>query len=167
VGYNRAEINVIPVNIPPLRQRRDDVAPLALHFFNEVKEKYNVDKRLESKALAVMEEYSWPGNVRELKNVIERLVVLSEEVTISAQQVAEQLNRNERQSQPPVVVNSLLPLKNAQEIVERELLNMALSRCKTTRRAAEALGIAHSSVVRKVARHNLKMVQKWTINEDN
>ncbi len=160
-------INVIPINIPPLRQRQEDIAPLALHFFKEINAKYGVEKRLEPKGLAVMEEYPWPGNVRELKNVIERLVVLSEDTVISSQQVAEHLYRNERQSLPPVVVNSLLPLKDAHEIMERDLLNMALSRWKTTRRAAEALGIAHSSVVRKIARYNIKAVQKWTTGKDN
>lgn len=160
-------INVIPITVPPLRQRREDIAPLTLHFFKEIQAKYGVEKRLEPKALAVMEEHSWPGNVRELKNVTERLVVLSEGIVISAQQVAEQLYRNEKLSQPPVVVNSLLHLKDAQEIVEKQLLNMALSRCKTTRRAAEALGIAHSSVVRKVARYNIRMVQKWSTAIDN
>ncbi|MCL6558798.1 MAG: sigma 54-interacting transcriptional regulator [Firmicutes bacterium] len=160
-------INVVPITVPPLRQRREDVVPLALHFLKEFKGKYGVEKRLEPKALSVLEDYPWLGNVRELENVIERLGVLCEGGLISARQVVEQLYRNEKKPLPPVAVNSLLPLKDAQEILEKELLNMALNRCKTTRKAAEVLGIAHSSVVRKAARYNMKAVQQWTKKIEN
>jgi len=155
-------INVVPIVVPPLRQRREDIVPLALHFLKAFKEKYGVEKRLENKAIAVLEDYPWPGNVRELENVIERLGVFCEGGMITAQQVAEQLYRNEKKPLPAVIVNSLLPLKEAQEMLEKELLNMALARCKTTRKAAEALGMAHSSVVRKAARYKMRAVQKWT-----
>jgi len=155
-------INVVPIVVPPLRQRREDIVPLALHFLKGFKEKYGVEKRLENKAIAVLEDYPWPGNVRELENIIERLGVFCEGAMITAQQVAEQLYRDEKKPLPAVTVNSLLPLKEAQEMLEMELLNMALARCKTTRKAAEILGIAHSSVVRKAARYKMRAVQKWT-----
>ncbi|MCL6639019.1 MAG: sigma 54-interacting transcriptional regulator [Firmicutes bacterium] len=154
-------VNVIPIAVPPLRQRREDIVPLTLHFLKEYKARYGVEKRLEPKALAALEDYPWPGNVRELENFIERLGALYEDNLLSAENVVEQLYRSEKRL-PPVTVNHLIPLKDAQEIVEKELLSMALSRCKTTRRAADALGIAHSSVVRKAARYNLKAVQLWT-----
>ncbi len=154
-------INVVPINVPPLRQRREDIIPLVMYFFNCFKEKYNVDKCFEPGALALFEAYQWPGNVRELKNVIERLVILCESNIISDKLVAEQLNRNPKQTLKPVVVNGLLPLKDAQEIMERDLLQMALDKYKTTRKAAQALGIAHSSVVRKLARHDIKAVHLW------
>jgi transcriptional regulator with PAS, ATPase and Fis domain len=155
-------INVVPINVPPLRQRREDIIPLVMHFLNCFKEKYRADKCFEPDALALLEAYEWPGNVRELKNVIERLVILCESNIISGQTVAEQLSRNPKQTPKPVVVNGLLPLKDAQEMLEKDLLQMALDKYKTTRKAAQALGIAHSSVVRKVARHDMKAVQLWT-----
>lgn len=159
-------INVVPINVPPLRQRREDIIPLVMHFLNSIKEKYQVEKRLEPGALDMLEEYRWPGNVRELKNVIERLIILSEGNTISVQQVAEQLNRSPKRPLKPVVVNGLLPLKDAQEMLEKDLLEMAMNRHKTTRKAARALGIAQSSVVRKLARYNIKSVQQWTTSLD-
>lgn len=160
-------INVVPINVPALRQRRGDIVPLVMHFLKVFKEKYGVEKHLEPKALAMLENYPWPGNVRELENVIERLEVLCEGDLISAQQLAEQLYRKDGKTLPPLIVNSLLPLKEAQEMLEKELLSMALSGCKTTRKAAQVLGIAHSSVVRKAARHNMKATQQWTNNVDN
>lgn len=160
-------LNVVPISVPPLRQRRDDIIPLVMNFFNCFQEKYHVNKCFEPEALSLLEEYQWPGNVRELKNVIERLVILCEGNIITEHLVAEQLNRNPKQTSDAVVVNELLPLKDAQEILERELLQMALDKYKTTRKAAQALGIAHSSVVRKLARHDMKSVQLWTSYADN
>lgn len=154
-------INVIPVKIPPLRQRREDIAPLAMHFLKRCKEKHGIEKYFEPEVLSMMEGYSWPGNVRELGNVIERLVVLFEGNLIRTEHMADQFYSNEKKSLPPVVINDLLPIKDAQELIEKELLNMALNRFKTTRKAAKALGISHSSVVRKAARYNIKAVQEW------
>ncbi len=160
-------INVVPINVPPLRQRREDIIPLVMYFFNYFKEKYHVDKCFDQEALALLKAYHWPGNVRELKNVIERLVILCESNVISHQLVAEQLNRNAKPTTKPIVVNGLLPLKDAQEMLERDLLQKALDKYKTTRKAAQALGIAHSSVVRKLARHDIKAVQLWTTYLDS
>ncbi len=160
-------INVVPINVPPLRQRRDDIIPLVMNFCKCFQEKYHVNKFFAPEALSVLEAYQWPGNVRELKNVIERLIILCEDNIISDQLVAEQLNRNPRLTLDPVVVNSLLPLKDAQEKLERDLLQLALDKYKTTRKAAQALGIAHSSVVRKLARHDIKSVQLWTTSIDS
>lgn len=149
-------LNVVPINVPPLRQRRDDIIPLVMNFFNCFQEKYHVSKCLEPEALELLENYQWPGNVRELKNVIERLIILCEDNMITEQLVAEHLNSNPKPTPNAVVVNGLIPLKDAQDILERELLQMALDKYKTTRKAAQALGIGHSSVVRKLARHNMK-----------
>jgi len=106
-------------------------------------------------------DYEWPGNVRELKNVIERLVILCDGKTISDQQVSEHLICNQKQTPKQIVVNGILPLKEAQEMMEKDLLQMAINKYKTTRKAAQALGIAHSSVVRKLARYDMKAVQPW------
>jgi len=160
-------INVIPINVPSLRQRKDDIIPLVTYFVNSFNVKYHVDRFLEPKALAILMDYEWPGNVRELKNVIERLVILCDGNTISDQQVSEQFNSNQKQTPKPVVVNGILPLKDAQEMMERDLLQMAINKYKTTRKAAQALGIAHSSVVRKLARHDMKALQLWATYIDN
>lgn len=66
---------VVPIEVPPLRDRREDVPQLAYHFVQEFNGQYGLSKRIGEDAIAVMESYSWPGNVRELRNIIERLVV--------------------------------------------------------------------------------------------
>ncbi len=111
-------INVVPIVVPPLRRRREDIVPLALHFLKKFREKNGVEKQLSPKAMVVLEEYSWPGNVRELENIIERLGVFCEGPVIDDQQVMEQLYRNAKKPPSPVAVNSLLPLRDAREIIE-------------------------------------------------
>lgn len=155
-------INVVPITVPPLRERKEDIIPLALHFLKLFNEKYGAGKKLDSGAMSVLELYNWPGNVRELENLIERIGILCEDGLIGSRQLRDQLYRNEKKTLQPIMVNSLMPLKDAQEILEKELLNTALNRFKTTRKAAEVLGIAHSSVVRKAAKYKLKSVQQWT-----
>jgi transcriptional regulator with PAS, ATPase and Fis domain len=82
-GHFRADLyyrlNVIPIEIPPLRNRREDIAPLLKHFLNDYNEKYGEKKHFDREAIAMCERYSWPGNVRELQNVIERLVLTAED----------------------------------------------------------------------------------------
>lgn len=70
-------LNVVPITIPPLRERRDDIIPFAESFLEELNKKYNLRKRLTASACQAMLNYAWPGNVRELKNIIERMVIMS------------------------------------------------------------------------------------------
>ena len=69
-------LNVVPLTIPPLRERREDIIPLADAFLEELNKKYGFKKQFSTSAFQAMEEYGWPGNVRELKNVVERMVIL-------------------------------------------------------------------------------------------
>ncbi len=71
-------LKVIPITIPPLRERKEDIVPLVNFFLKELNEYYNYDKVISSKAMKLLINYDWPGNVRELQNEVERLVVTSE-----------------------------------------------------------------------------------------
>jgi len=77
-------INVIPILIPPLRERRNDILPLTYHFLQKLNKKYGYDRILAPEVCQKLEQYDWPGNVRELENIIEQLVVMSEERQIRA-----------------------------------------------------------------------------------
>lgn len=80
-------LKVIPINIPPLRERKVDIVPLVSFFLKKLNEHYNYDKIISSRAMKLLIDYSWPGNVRELQNEIERLVVTSESQVISGEDV--------------------------------------------------------------------------------
>ena len=70
-------LNVIPLAIPPVRGRRDDIIPLCLHFLHEFCQKYNLQKSFSEDVLARLKRYDWPGNVREIRNFVERMVVMT------------------------------------------------------------------------------------------
>ena len=71
-------INVLPLTVYPLRERREDILPLALFFLDHYNKKYNLHRQITPTTLQALVEYSWPGNVRELKNAIEEMTVLSQ-----------------------------------------------------------------------------------------
>ncbi|SMC73549.1 sigma-54 interaction domain-containing protein [Papillibacter cinnamivorans] len=76
-------LNVIPITIPPIRDRRKDIVPLASLFLNQYNTRYGCSKRFDDDLLRAMEDYTWPGNVREIKNVVERMVIASSSVCLT------------------------------------------------------------------------------------
>ena len=70
---------IFPVHIPPLRERPDDILPLAQLFLQTLNRKYDFKKYLSPLSAKMMQDYSWPGNIRELRNIIERAVIISNE----------------------------------------------------------------------------------------
>jgi transcriptional regulator with PAS, ATPase and Fis domain len=154
-------LNVIPINIPPLRERTEDISLLAFHFLQELNEKYDRNYHLTPDAVNILEFYSWPGNVRELQNIIERIVVTADEQAIDAEFVSQFLSLGLEHKKLKPVVTKVMPLQDALDYVEEQLIVMAMNQFKTTTRAAKALGISQSSVSRKYQKvindKNIKM----------
>jgi transcriptional regulator with PAS, ATPase and Fis domain len=142
-------LNVIPIRIPPLRERIEDISLLAFHFLQQLNEKYERNYHLTPDAVNVLEFYSWPGNVRELQNIIERLVVSSDHSAIDAEFVSQFLSMGYELKKMRPVVTRVMPLQDAIDYVEEQLIIMAMNQYKTTTKAAKALGISQSSVSRK------------------
>lgn len=142
-------LNVIPLQVPPLRERMEDVPVLAFHFLQQLNEKYNRNYHLTPDALNLLEFYAWPGNVRELQNMIERLVVSADEPVIDAEFVSKFLTPGYDFNKSKPVITRVLPLQEALHSVEEQLILLAMKQYKTTTKAAKALGISQSSVSRK------------------
>lgn len=139
-------LNVVPINIPPLRERGNDILLLSKHFLDEFNKKYGYNKKISSDVFEYLVCYSWPGNVRELKNIIERLVVLSVNNTITIEDLpVNMLGRSNNQN----LFNKELKLKDAVYNLERELINNACEKYSNVRDAAKSLGIDASTLVRK------------------
>ncbi|KJS50733.1 sigma 54-interacting transcriptional regulator [Desulfosporosinus sp. BICA1-9] len=149
-------LNVLPIEVPPLRERKEDILPLTMHFILLYNEKYRVVKRLDPKAIPILEAYSWPGNVRELQNVLERLLVVTEEALIQPLQVQIQLSKFKTKFNSPITVNEILPIQQAKEMLEKELIIMAFDSYPSIRKAAEVLGLDHSNVMRKALKYGIK-----------
>ncbi|MED3561105.1 sigma 54-interacting transcriptional regulator [Bacillus xiapuensis] len=142
-------LNVIPIHIPPLRERVEDISLLAFHFLQQLNEKYDRNYHLTPDAINVMEFYPWPGNVRELQNIIERLVVSADEPAIDAEFVSQFLSLGYEYKKMKPVITRVIPLQEAIDQVEEQLIVLAMKQYKTTTKAAKALGISQSSVSRK------------------
>src|SRR5690606_29351815 len=105
---------VIPIVVPPLRDRRDDVPPLIEHFLRKYNDKYRLNKSISPEVIERLLEYDWPGNVRELQNIVERMVVLTRDEIISLENLPPQIKplvQTNRQFH--VDVADVIPLKEA------------------------------------------------------
>ena len=139
-------LNVLPLRVPALRERREDIEPLCQGILDEMNEKYATAKSFSEEARQQLRAYSWPGNIRELRNVIERLVVVSANDRINAEELPEHM----RQIHEPAEGKTL---SAALESLERRLILDAYERCGTTTGVAKALGISQPTAARKIARY--------------
>lgn len=158
-GLFRADLyyrlNVVPINIPPLRKRTDDIIPLAIHFLEKFNSKYKMNKRFEPEVLLAFERYKWPGNVRELENVVERLVIISDDEIIGLHHLPFNNKITNDTSGLTIEVLNPVPLQTASEILEKKLIAKALQLTGSTRKAAKILGVTHPTVIRKAQKYNL------------
>jgi two-component system response regulator AtoC len=151
-------LNVCPVFIPPLRERKEDIIPLAEHFISH----YNLKFRKDIKGLAPEVEklfmgYDWPGNVRELKNAVERAMIFEEESLITAKNLPIRLNKKSNGSPknfPEKFSENNLSLRD----LERELLKEALTKARGNQsQAAKLLEITRDTLRYKIKKYRLNL----------
>lgn len=153
-------IHVIPIEIPPLRERRDDIPRLCHYYLRQLNKTYGTKKVLHPHVLDVFMRYRWPGNVRELENLMERLVITSEDRVLQLEHLPQNIVRD---SEPAVEEREMITapheppmtLKQALQAVEKEWLKRAYRQCQTTYEMADYLGISQPSVIRKLKRYNI------------
>lgn len=144
-------LNVLPILVPPLRARREDIALLIDHFVARNNARLGTTIRgVDPEARRLLMEYSWPGNVRELENTIERAMVLSDGDLLVAADLPERV----REARDPVQVqlaSGELSIKKTTRIIEETLIRRALQKTKGNRtRAAEALELSHRALLYKI-----------------
>lgn len=146
-------LNVIPIEIPPLRARRDDIPALVLKVLANFNKTMAVQKRMAPEAMDLLMLHDYPGNVRELINLIERMVILSDAETLSLSDVPGQLNFRTTSCLDSAVEG--LSLKEAVAAFESNLISAAMERHGTLSQAARSLGIHPSTLCRKVSRYRI------------
>jgi DNA-binding NtrC family response regulator len=145
-------LNVIPIELPPLRERRDDIPALVEHFVKKHAQRTGrrID-RMDESVLDALQEYDWPGNVRELENTIERAVVLSPEPVITARAVSVAGAATPQTSGLPS-----LRLRQNIEWVERETIRRALDSSRGVKKdAAELMGISQRALSYYLAKYRI------------
>lgn len=171
-------LNVIPIRLPPLRDRQEDILPLANYFLSHFCQKYSKDKLLTPHTLEVFRRYPWPGNVRELRNVVERSVVMSMgrniEISDLAYFTGSMVNDNSSPARPQsetqdrVQTYSPSPASNFEAMLqegisleqyldqcEREYLGYTLQKYRSSYQAAQALGTSQTSIMRRKKKYGL------------
>jgi DNA-binding NtrC family response regulator len=156
-------LHVITVQLPPLRERRDDIPLLVQHFL----EKYSAENQkthleLTPEALDLLLEYDWPGNVRELENVIERAVVLSSGQRIDIDLVPDHVRSSKRFQMPQFVVPPEgISYRDAESAFQRGLIESALEQAGgVQKRAAELLHIKPTTLNEMIKRHDIRPRRK-------
>ncbi|MHB1418999.1 MAG: sigma 54-interacting transcriptional regulator [Bacillota bacterium] len=144
-------LNVVPLRIPPLRDRREDIIPLIKSFLDRYNKRYNLVKEISPITMEYLLDYIWPGNVRELENMIERLVVTAPGNVITQEELPLQFVQK-RLPGSSITVKGIVPLKDAVMEVERQMIFQAIEHYGSTYKAAKALNIDQSTLVRKINR---------------
>ena len=149
-------LNVIPIHVPAVRERKDCLVPLIRHYIDHFSNINHQPKRLSRTVIDALLSYSFPGNVRELMNICERLVVMSETEVIDLADLPSQIAGSVK---VPLAEDMEWPetmtLQQALETVERNLLTKARQRYRSQTRIAEVLGVNQSTIARKLKRYDL------------
>ena len=150
-------LRVLTVEIPPLRERPDDIPVLAMHFLQEIIKKSGLQKNFDPQVLNCFLTYRWPGNVRELRALVQSLATMSEEETITMQDLPQYM-----QAQSPLPQGSVSfrqPMREAVAELERNMIMAALTETGSTYKAARRLKVSQSTIVRKAQRYKIGLVE--------
>ena len=174
-------LNVIPIWLPPLRERREDIPVLSEYFLNKIAEELGCEpKKLSGEAMDALIHYSWPGNIRELENVMERINILADGREVQKEDLPHYISENYHTSvndevpSEAVTENGLydaglsLGKTSAEEIVtgndeimpweyyEREIIRKALKKYGSYNAAGKALGLTHKTVAAKARKYHIE-----------
>ncbi len=154
-------LNVISFYLPPLRSRKQDIAPLLLHYCYIFNKKYSANKVFSMELLNVLSEYSWPGNVRELRNLVERMFILCMEDTFKPEHFYKTYLKKEQRNceleafEDGIAVNGIPPLSSSVKTLEKIIVSRALEKTRNTRKAAQLVGVSQTTIMRKIKEYNL------------
>ena len=149
-------LNVLPINLPPLRERNEDIPLLCNHFINQFNNRLHKDIiGITPAAMSLLLKHNWPGNVRELENVIERALVLAEDKLLVPENFPSLIGEREGTDQIDKIFEGY-SLKDAQKDLEKMLISKALTKTEGNRtKAAQLLEISHPSLLSKIKTYNI------------
>ncbi|TYR81371.1 PAS domain S-box protein [Priestia megaterium] len=146
-------LNVVPIMVPSLKERRDDILPLVQLFLRQANQKHAKQKEIDVKLHDFFYRYNWPGNVRELSNLIERMVLTTQSELLKIEDLPVEYTES---TNSDLIFTQLLTLKEAVELAEKKVLSLAVEKYKTTYEIAEALETSQPTIVRKLKKYQLK-----------
>ncbi len=155
-------LNVVPVHLPPLRRRKEDIPILTAHLVQKFNRRLGKNiKKISSAAMDKLNRYNWPGNIRELENILERAMILAQDTEIMPEQII--LDRNYAGetgdgSLPHFPGNNenCGALNAAVDGFEKQFIEQALLKFGSIRHTAKALGVSHTTIMNKIKKYGLK-----------
>ena len=141
-------LNVIRIHIPPLRQRPEDILPLAHQFLERFCGEYGKQLALSPRFVAFLEQYSWPGNVRQLENLMERLVITAQDPILDVTALPVEFTGGDTPLPAPTGT-----LAERMDAFEGQIIRDSYRRCGTTVAVAKELGISQATAARKIAKY--------------
>ena len=148
-------ISVIPLSLPPLRERRGDISTLANHFLSQLDDRYGGNRSFSSEVIELLNDYAWPGNIRELKNCVERMAVLSSGDIITAEFIPPQIANSRSRRSKKAIEN--YRLQDILEKTERDTIQAVLSLTRGNKaRAIDILGISKRNFYMKLDKYHLR-----------
>lgn len=148
-------LNVVPLFISPLRERRDDILPLVLHFLEKSNKTFGEQRTFSAEAIEAFCKYDFPGNIREVANLVERLVVTAEEDRIDIKNLPSVITGCMTKPTTSAILPEEMPLKETLEKYEGSIIEEAVKRYGSQREAAKILKVDQATISRKIRRHLL------------
>lgn len=148
-------INVLPLHVPPVRKRQDDILGLIYFYLERYNHKYQKNCKLSGEVLHALQDYDWPGNIRELENLVERLVVIADEDDIDADDLPFHIVKQKANHSSYAYELPGENLTEKLENVEKKMIVEAYAKYKTTRKAAQELGITQSLFMRRMKKYSI------------
>ena len=159
-------LNVVPIEIPSLRERVEEIPYLIYHFIAKYNTLYNRDINILPDAIDLLCIYDWPGNVRQLENTIERIVVTSRELNVDSSLVYKYIPWKKDVIKEPPIIDHIMPLQEAVDMIEEQLIKMAIDKYKSVKLAAKVLDISQPTMSRKYKKIREK-IQHETLSPSN
>ena len=149
-------INIVPIVIPPLRERPDDIPLLLTYFLKRYSEQYKKDFSITSEVVDLLSQYSFPGNIRELSNLVERMVIMTKGAIIELSSLPKYIKESVKLPFNKVKKWQGFSLKQALREFEMQIIQEATKKCKNQQELAKLLGISQPTVARKLRSYKLK-----------
>ncbi|MGE5702924.1 MAG: sigma-54 interaction domain-containing protein [Clostridia bacterium] len=150
-------LNILPIHVPALHERQEDILSLLYHNLNKCNERYKKNRTFAPKTLQLLQNYHWPGNIRELENLIERLVITAMDDDISPEDLPEKIRRDRNDEGGHLLFLPGESLSEMVERMERDVIVHAYQRHQSTRQVARSLGITQSSLMRRLKKYGIRV----------
>ncbi|MFL6556828.1 MAG: hypothetical protein ACJ8MO_11995, partial [Bacillus sp. (in: firmicutes)] len=152
-------LNVVPIEIPSLSDRTEEIPYLIYHFVGKYNTLYHRNINILPDAIDLLCIYDWPGNVRQLENTIERIVVTSKEWNVNSGLIYKYIPKKAAEKEPPMI-HHIMPLQEAVDMIEEQLIKMAIDKYKSVKLAAKVLDVSQPTMSRKYKKIREKIQYK-------